>query len=182
MSAVAPGKYVVDPVRSTITFTTKHMFGLGKVVGTFAVKAGQVTVAAPGAASRVEAVVDAASVKTDQQRRDVHVRSKTFLHTDEHPTLDFVSDSVQPADDGWLVDGVLTVRGRQNPVSLLVDTVAESNGTLTAKATASIDRYAHGVSAMKGMAGRHLELVFEITAVTSGSTAERVADSEHRRG
>jgi polyisoprenoid-binding protein YceI len=167
----APGVYTVDPGRSTITFTTKHMFGLGTVTGTFAVKAAQVTIAAPGEASRVDAVVDAGSIKTDQQRRDEHVRSKTFLHTDEHPTLDFLSDSVRRTDDGWAVGGVLTVRGKRNRAEFLVRDVAESSGTLTARATASIDRYAHGVTAMKGMAGRRLDLVFDITAVAADRDA-----------
>ena len=180
MSTPASGVYTVDPTRSTITFTTKHMFGLGTVVGAFAVQTAQIAV--EGEDAKVEAVIDAASVKTDQQRRDDHVRGKSFLHTDEHPTMDFVSDSVRRTDDGWLVGGVLTVRGRGNRAEFLVHTVAERNGELTAKATASIDRYAHGVAAMKGMAGRHLDLVFDITAVASGSEAGRTATTQKARG
>src|SRR5882757_6721455 len=103
MSTPASGVYTVDPSRSTITFTTKHMFGLGTVAGAFAVRTAQITV--KGEDATVEAVIDAASVKTDQQRRDDHVRGKSFLHTDEHPTMDFVSDSVRRTDDGWLVGG-----------------------------------------------------------------------------
>ena len=175
MTTPAPGVYAVDPARSSITFTTKHMFGLGTVTGTFAVKAAQITVAEKPEQSEIEAVIDAASVKSDQQRRDDHVRSKTFLHTDEHPTLDFESDVVAATEDGWLVEGVLTVRGRRNRTEFVVRNVAESNGTLTATATATIDRYAHGVSAMKGMAGRRLDLVFDITAVATAGHADRVA-------
>ena len=180
MNTPAPGVYAVDPSRSTITFTTKHMFGLGKVTGTFAVKAAQITVAAKAEESKVEAVIDAASVKSDQQRRDDHVRSRTFLHTEEHPTMDFVSNRVRATDDGWLVEGVLTVRGRRNRAEFVVRNVAESNGTLTAEATAAIDRYAHGVSAMKGMAGRHLDLVFDITAVATERHDDRAAAAQGR--
>ena len=180
MSTPASGVYTVDPSRSTITFSVKHMFGLGTVTGTFAVRAAQIAVA--GEDVTVAAAVDAASIKTDQQRRDVHVRSKSFLHTDEHPTMDFVSDSVRQTDDGWLIGGVLTVRGKGNRAEFLVHSFAERNGELTARATASIDRYAHGVTAMKGMAGRRLELVFDITAVASDDEAGRAKTAQQARG
>ena len=180
MATPASGVYTVDPSRSSITFTTKHMFGLGTVVGAFAIKTAQIAV--EGEDAKVEAVIDARSVKTDQQRRDDHVRSKTFLHTDQHPTLDFVSDSVRRTEDGWLVGGVLTVRGKGNRTEFLVHDVVERGGVLTAKATASIDRYAHGVAAMKGMAGRRLDLVFDITAVASDSETGRAKTAQQARG
>ncbi|MFI9381896.1 YceI family protein [Kutzneria sp. NPDC052558] len=180
MGTPASGVYTVDPSRSTITFTTKHMFGLGTVVGAFAVHTALITVA--GEDATVEAVIDAASVKTDQQRRDDHVRSKAFLHTEEHPTMDFVSDSVRRTEDGWLVGGVLTVRGQGNRAEFLVHEVDERDGELTARATATIDRYAHGVTAMKGMAGRRLALVFDITAVASDRDTGRTTATQQARG
>jgi len=47
------GRYVIDPAGSSVTFVTKHMFGLGKVRGTFKVTRGVITIADPPQDSRV---------------------------------------------------------------------------------------------------------------------------------
>ena len=47
-----PGHYDIDPDRSRVTFATRHLFGLGRVKGGFAIRGGTVDVADPIAASR----------------------------------------------------------------------------------------------------------------------------------
>jgi len=46
---VAPtaGSYRIDPVRSRIAFTTRHLFGLGAVHGTFELQDGVIRIAEP---------------------------------------------------------------------------------------------------------------------------------------
>ena len=47
------GTYLVDPTRSSVRYTGRHMFGLGGVQATFAVAAGAIEVAEPTSASSV---------------------------------------------------------------------------------------------------------------------------------
>jgi hypothetical protein len=54
------------------------------------------------------------------------------------------------------------VKGHAAPVDLTIDTVTTSGPSITLHATGEVDRHAHGVTAMKGMAARRLS--FEITA------------------
>ena len=41
------GHYEIDVSRSRVTFRTRHMFGLGSVRGTFAIRSGSVDIAEP---------------------------------------------------------------------------------------------------------------------------------------
>lgn len=45
LQAPPAGRYIIDSSTSTVTFVTKHMFGVGKVRGRFAVVRGTVVVA-----------------------------------------------------------------------------------------------------------------------------------------
>lgn len=43
----APGTWIVDTKRSSISFTTRHMFGLAGVSGTFELLSGQLVITDP---------------------------------------------------------------------------------------------------------------------------------------
>jgi YceI-like protein len=51
----AAGIYKLDPDTSTVTFATRHMFGLAPVKGTFRLVSGQITIADPVTSSTVSA-------------------------------------------------------------------------------------------------------------------------------
>lgn len=159
------GKYTADPQRSSITFTTRHMFGLGKVKGTFGLESASVVVAEPVNESTVRASIDAAGVDTGTARRDKDIRSAKFLDTERHPTIVFESTGVARGEGGtWLIQGLLTVRGHQEPIELTVDALTVTGGSLRISASTTIDRYAHRVTAAKGMAARRLQLSLNVTA------------------
>jgi hypothetical protein len=52
--------------------------------------------------------------------------------------------------------------GRPAPLDLTVADVATEGDALVFRASGTVDRYAHGVTAMRGMAARHLTI--QITA------------------
>ena len=43
----AAGTYRIDPAASSLTFATRHMFGLGAVKGSFRLVSGEITIADP---------------------------------------------------------------------------------------------------------------------------------------
>jgi polyisoprenoid-binding protein YceI len=161
---IAVGTYTIDPARSVIRFATKAMFGLIPVRGTFAVGGGTVSVASPAGDSTAEAVVLAASFDSGVVKRDDHVRSADFLDASTHPQLAFRGEGFEPAGTGGTLHGNLTVRDVTRPVTLAVETVSGEDTVLTARATTTIDRYAFGLTAGKGMTGRRLQLTIEIVA------------------
>lgn len=160
----AAGVYVLDPVSSSLTFQTRHMFGLGGVTGTFGIRSGEITVTDPVGTSSVHAVIDAGSFTTGAAPRDDKVRSAKFLDTANHPDISFRSTGLREVGDSWVLSGTLTVRGDTSPAELTVTGADTQDDVLTLSATTRIDRYAHGVTGMKGMAGRHLDLTFLVHA------------------
>jgi len=142
-------------------FRSRHLFGLLPVRGIFAIRSGSVDVAEPLSGSSVRVEVDAASFSTGNERRDSEVRSARLLDTLRYPLITFVSDRV----DTDFVSGTLTVCAVARPVRLsIVDRQVHAN-RFTVRATTRVDRTEFGVTAARGMAARHLDLMLEVTCV-----------------
>lgn len=156
------GSYRIDPSRSRVGFTTRHMFGLAPVKGTFTLRSGEVVVADPVEGSSARATVDAASFDTGNPKRDKDVRSTKFLDTDAHPDITFASTGLSRSDGGWVLQGSITARGVSAPADLVVTDISPIGDDLVLTATTTVDRYAHGLTAAKGIAGRRLS--FELIA------------------
>ena len=160
-----PGRYAIDVPRSEITFTTKHMFGLGTVRGGFRLRGGTVFLGEPLTGSRVDAVAEAASFDTGNRNRDHQVLSKTLLDTASHPDIVFTSTGAELDEVGsWALPGLLTAHGVRVPVTFTVARAEVDGDEIAVEATATVDRYAHGVTKLKGMAGRHLRLTAAVRA------------------
>ena len=155
-----PGHYDIDPGRSRVTFATRHLFGLGRVRGSFAVRGGTADVADPIAASAVYAEIETASFRTKNPARDGSVLSRRFLDPAGHPVMTFRSDRIEAG--GQVVTGTLTVRGTSRPVTLTITRCEVSRGSFTARATARIDRTEFGITAARGLAARYLDLTMEV--------------------
>ena len=168
-----PGTYRIDPSRSVIAFRTRHLFGLGAVHGTFRLDAGEIRVAEPVGSSAVRVTVDAASFDTGNPGRDRTVRSDRLLGAGRHPVLTFASGGPARAGERWILPGSLTVAGRSGPVELAIERAETDGAVLTATASADIDRYAFGVTAMKGLAARHLSFRIEIVAARRDDDGHR---------
>lgn len=162
-----PGTYQVDPVRSSVRYSGRHMFGLGGVKATFAVASGVIEVAEPTSASQVRLSVDPATFTSDNPRRDTHVKSKALLDVEQYPEISFRSTAVRAEGDQWRVIGDVTAHGSTQPVEITVDRVTASGTDVTVHAVAKLDRYAFGVTGVKGMAGRHLTLEFDLLAAAT---------------
>jgi polyisoprenoid-binding protein YceI len=158
------GQYAIDPAGSSVTFATRHMFGLAPVRGTLAATIGVLTIAEPAEGSRAEAEVSAASFSTRNVLRDPQVRSGLFLNVRRHPEILFRTTGVRRNGEAWTVSGVLTVKGKPAPLDLTVTDVTVEGATLVVRASGTVDRYAHGVTMMRGMAARHLSVEITVRA------------------
>jgi polyisoprenoid-binding protein YceI len=160
-----PGRYRLDPTRTTIRFRTRHMLGLGAVTGEFGLRGGRIDVAESVSDSTVRVAVDADSIDTGHAQRDRMVRSASYLDTRTYPDFDFVADEVRTADDHWIVEGTLNAHGVPVSLPITVHAVDAGAGEITFRASAQVDRYAHGITSGRGLAGRRLAI--EIAAVAT---------------
>ena len=132
------GTWTFDKAHTRIEFVARHM--LSKVRGRFSEFDGTVTIAERPEDSHVEVEIQAASLSTDTQMRDDHLRSDDFFQTDAFPTIDFVSTRIEPDGDDWKIHGDLTIRGVTRPVVLDAEyagSVANMNGGTSAGFSAS---------------------------------------------
>jgi polyisoprenoid-binding protein YceI len=160
------GRYQLDTSRSTVSFRTRHLFGLGPVRGGFTVDGGTLEVADPLGDSRARVELDAASFGTGNGQRDAAVRSARFLDADRHPSIRFTAERVE----GTTLAGTLLVRDVARPVELSVERIDLEPGprpSFTIRGHARIDRFAFGLTAQRGMAGRHLDVTAEIVWVAA---------------
>lgn len=117
------GTWTFDKAHTRIEFVARHM--LSKVRGKFSEYDGTVTIAERPEDSHVEVEIQAASLSTDTQMRDDHLRSDDFLEVEEYPTLSFRSTALRPTGENTFeLVGHLTIKGITREVVL----DAEFNG------------------------------------------------------
>ena len=113
-----PGVYTLDVAHSHVGFAIRHLM-VSKVHGRFGDFSGTVVIGEDPTDSSVEVEVSLASVDTRNERRDAHLRSPDFFHTDVHPTMSFRSTSVRRGKgDSWTVEGDLTIGDVTRPIEL----------------------------------------------------------------
>jgi polyisoprenoid-binding protein YceI len=115
------GVWQLDPMHTQVEFAVKHL-GMMTVRGHFTdVQAsGDINVELPEASS-VEVVIQTASIRTHNERRDNDLRTSNFLDVEHYPTLTFKSTKIESAgSDRYTMTGDLTIKGNTRPVSLAV--------------------------------------------------------------
>jgi polyisoprenoid-binding protein YceI len=137
----------IDPQHTEVGFEVSHMM-FAKVRGRFEEVEGTVIVGPEGSLenSRVEAVMQAASISTGNSDRDEHLRSGDFFDVDQFPVLTFESKAVRCLESGDLVvTGTLTIRDVSREVELAVTETGRGtdpwgNERIGFSATTKIDR------------------------------------------
>jgi polyisoprenoid-binding protein YceI len=104
------GTWAIDPVHSEVSFTVRHMM-VSKVRGRFDKFEGTIVTAEDPLASSVTASVDLDSINTGQEQRDAHIRSADFFEVEKYPTMTFVSTAVKGGEEGFILEGDLTLKG-----------------------------------------------------------------------
>jgi len=118
-TVIPPGRWAVDPTRTSVTFVAKHLL-VSKVTGTFTRVAGTITVTEDVAGSSVSAMADAASLTTGDTARDEHLRSTDFFDVERWPTLTITGGGLRARGGRHLLDAVLTIRDVGHPVTFEV--------------------------------------------------------------
>jgi polyisoprenoid-binding protein YceI len=125
-AGLTAGTWTVDASHSEAGFTVRHA-GIAKVRGTVAITEGTITVGDDLTVSSVTATLDPATVDTRDANRDGHLKSGDFFEVETYPAWTFVSTSVAPHGDDYVVTGDLTIHG----VTRTVELVTEFNGVAT---------------------------------------------------
>jgi polyisoprenoid-binding protein YceI len=123
-ASAAPTLYKIDPNHSSAQFRVKHL-GISTVMGTFKTVSGTVLLDDKDlSTAKVEAVIDATSVDTDNEKRDEHLRSADFFDVEKFPEVTFTSTKWTKTADGFDVEGTLNMHGVAKPVVLKLESIS----------------------------------------------------------
>jgi len=119
---VLASTWTIDPDHSTVGFKIRHLM-VSNVNGRFQTYNGTINVNDEDLSkSKVDVSIDAASINTNVQKRDDHLRSPDFFDVAKYPKITFVSKSISKgALDHLQVKGDLTIHGVTKEVVLDVE-------------------------------------------------------------
>jgi polyisoprenoid-binding protein YceI len=164
--AAAPVVFSIDPVHSGVSFSIRHF--VSRVRGNFKDVKGTIT-ATPDAwqDAVVDVTIATASINTENERRDGHLRSADFFAADSFPTITFKSTRVVRSGDTAKIHGNLTMRGVTRPVVLDAQftglmATAQGQQRVGVEATTTVKRTDFGVSWNRAAEGGGVMLSDEV--------------------
>ena len=139
----------IDPNHTRVGFSVRHFFT--PVRGEFKTVSGTIALDQANLnASSVNVEIDAASINTNNDKRDNHLRSDDFFAVEKNPKITFVSKSIAVKDGKGTMSGDLTMRGVTKPVTLNVSVEGigkQGPGTIAGfTATGTVNRKDYGIS------------------------------------
>ena len=115
-SAPPAGTYEIDAQHTSAEFVARHM--LTKVRGAFPEIEGSIHLAEKPEDSTVEVELQTATLSTNSEMRDGHLRGDDFFSVETYPTITFKSTAVRVDGTDFELDGDLTVRDVTKSVTL----------------------------------------------------------------
>src|SRR5690349_5929906 len=120
---MATTKWSLDPTHSELHFKVKHLM-ITNVTGSFTVMKAEIeTEGNDFSKGKIYFTADTASVTTNNEQRDGHLKSADFFEVEKYPAITFESTSFDTASGK--LKGNLTIKGISKPVTL----DAEFHGT-----------------------------------------------------
>jgi polyisoprenoid-binding protein YceI len=170
----APAVWTIDNTHSGVGFQIRHF--VSKVRGKFKDVKGTITADESAWQNAVVDVeISTASISTDNDRRDAHLRSPDFFAADSFPTIRFRSTRVERNGDNAKIYGDLTMRGVTKPVVLegtLTGVMKSAQGDRVGfEASTTVNRLDYGVKwnraaeAGGAMLGDEVKIEINIEAV-----------------
>lgn len=106
-----PGTWNIDALHSQVLVSVWH-FNVANLRAKFPGVSGSLQVDPEDLLrSRLEVLIESASVATGHQRQEEFMRSEPWLDAEHHPQITFVGQAIKPRGGGFAVRGELTLRG-----------------------------------------------------------------------
>ena len=139
----------LDPSHTRVGFSVRHFFT--PVRGEFKTVRGTIALdQANLKESKVDVEIETASINTNNEKRDTHLRSADFFDAEKNPKITFVSKSIDVKDNKGTMTGDLTMHGVTKPVTLAVEVGGigkMGQGTIAGfTASGKVDRKDYGLT------------------------------------
>lgn len=111
-----PGTWNLDPAHTSIEFVARHLV-VTKVRGKFSSYSATIEIAEDLNQSQISAEIDVASISTNDNDRDTHLKSADFFDVENFPKITFKSTSIKSAGNDYQLTGDLTIHGTTRSVT-----------------------------------------------------------------
>lgn len=120
-AALFADTYTVDASHSEVSFRVRHF--VSQTPGKFSDYSATFELDPKNLeSSRVEFVIQAKSIDTDNDDRDTHLRAEDFFWVEKYPTLSFRSTKIRnTGGDRFEVTGVMSIRGVEKTITVPVE-------------------------------------------------------------
>lgn len=143
-------KFNIDPEHSNVGFKIRHLFS--NVRGQFNTFSGSFDFdATKKSGGSLKISIQTASIDTNNEKRDKHLKSPDFFDVAKYPEIKFTSTKVESTGDKtYKVQGYLSMHGVTKVVSLDVDFIGEGkdpwgNFKAAFSAEAKVNRKDYGI-------------------------------------
>jgi len=160
-NSFAQEKFDIDVTHSNVTFTVRHMV-VAKVSGEFKKYSGTIIYDAKDITkSSVNVMIKVASIDTENEGRDNHLRSGDFFNAATDSLITFVSKKIKKKGKGYIATGDFTLRGVTKEIELpftIFGTIKDQGGDtrLGIEAKTTINRFDYGVKWARALEGGNL--------------------------
>ncbi len=175
--------YTLDVAHSKVEFTVTHMM-ISKVTGKFREFSGTIMYDEKDM-SKWSASVDikTASIFTDNEKRDNHLRSDDFFNAEKYPLITFRSKRFEKRGDQYVAIGDLTIRDVTKEIELpftITGKVVDpwGNTRIGVEAELVINRQDYGVKWSKSLDKGGLVVSNEVKITISLSAVKQAAQSQ----
>jgi polyisoprenoid-binding protein YceI len=149
--AQSPKTWNVDKTHSTVKFSVSHLV-ISEVEGSFKVYDGAISSTNDDFSNaQIDFSIDVASINTDNEMRDGHLKSDDFFNAASYPKMTFKSTSFKKkSGNKYELEGDLTIRSTTKKIKFEVThggTTKDGYGNTKAgfKATGNINRFDYGL-------------------------------------
>jgi polyisoprenoid-binding protein YceI len=162
--------YEIDNVHTSVLFRVMH-FNVTPFYGRFNKISGGLTWdEANLAGSSIDLSIDAASVDTNNEKRDQHLRNADFFNATEFPAITFKSKSIEKVGTKFAVTGPMTFNGTTKDITVEFEKTGEGSDPwggyrIGGEATFTIKRSEFGIKYMPDALGEDVKVIVAIEGI-----------------
>ena len=158
------GVWNIDNAHSYVDFSIRHFLANSK--GTINNIEGTIDFGDDYHAGNVDIMIDVNSLDTGNDERDEHLMSDDFFDVDNYPNITFKSNRIERLSDGYLVKGLLTIKGKTGDAEILFEYMGSQEspfkeglfvGALQGEMV--IDRNDFGITGYSGVLGEEVTII-----------------------
>ena len=174
--------YVIDNDHTSLVFAVSHS-GLSYTYGRFNKCSGEITISETAEDQSFAFSVDAASIDTNNELRDDHLKGPDFFDVQAFPEIKFRSTKLSSDGDKFEVDGVLELHGTEKDITIQLTKIGVGKGP-RGKTRAgffskfSVKRSDYGIKTLPTVIGNQIAITLSFEAVLKPDVNNAKADAK----